>query len=185
MALFGGVRYLSQQISDGSLDGHLALPRGTLFRVLCSRSQGNGWGDMVSGMCFVAASGHVSASELPLLAAVFACAMTVYLSYCIVVGSLAFWIDLSSDFGKTLQDIIIIFSSYPENIFGGWSKLLVFTAIPAGIMTFVPVRALDDFTLEAGLIAVGGCLAMLVLATSMYHFGLRRYASGNRFTGKM
>ena len=44
-----------------------------------------------------------------------------------------------------VMHFIIIFSIYPKTIFTGMIKVVLFTVIPAGLITFMPVELLRDF----------------------------------------
>jgi len=100
-------------------------------------------------------------------------------SYAIIVNSLAFWLGNASGLTSQLQSSLILFSTYPSQLFSGYVRLLLFTAIPAGFLAYIPVQLLREWswTLAGELAAVSA--ASLLAATAVFYVGLRRYESGN------
>jgi ABC-2 type transport system permease protein len=73
------------------------------------------------------------------------------------------------------------FSTYPEPLFGGALRLLLFTLLPAGLVGFLPLRVVRDATfVDAALLAMGAA-AYLAFGAWFFARGLARYASGSRF----
>ena len=64
-------------------------------------------------------------------------------------------------------------------MFHGWIRVLIFTVIPAGFISHVPVELMRSFDplLLAGLL--GATLLSCSLAVIVFRAGLRRYESGN------
>ena len=71
------------------------------------------------------------------------------------------------------------FSTYPMNIFTGVVRLLLFTVVPAGFVSFVPLQLLQQFSwpLLGGM--VGFTVLFVAVAVGMFQLGLKRYESGN------
>src|SRR5262245_33166880 len=67
VAVTGGVRHLGRAIDEGELDTLLTQPQPALLYALGMRSSAAGFGDVVSGIGFVLASGHVTLANAPLL----------------------------------------------------------------------------------------------------------------------
>ena len=65
------------------------------------------------------------------------------------------------------------------HIFSGTVRLLLFTIIPAGFISFVPLQLLKQFTwlLLGGM--VGFTALIVTVAVGIFSLGLRRYESGN------
>jgi ABC-2 type transport system permease protein len=59
--------------------------------------------------------------------------------------------------------------------------VLLFTAIPAGFISSMPVRFIRDFDASFAWAA----FVFFVIALTVFHMGLRRYASGNRIGMRM
>ena len=80
------------------------------------------------------------------------------------------------------MELLVTFSLYPEPLFGGALRLLLFTVLPAGFVGYLPVRILHAPSLANLTLLLLAAVAYLYLATLIFDRGLRRYASGSRFT---
>src|SRR4029079_5027928 len=100
----------------------------------------------------------------------------------VVFFSLAFWVGRIETVATQLWELLITFSLYPEPLFGGVLRLVLFTILPAGFVGYLPVALVRHPSLpQAGLLCAGSA-AYLTLAVLVFHRGLRRYASGSRFS---
>ncbi len=177
--LFGNALMLSDLIAQGKLDYYLSLPRPVLLHTIASRSITSGLGDMAYGLLSYLVSGQFSpAGLLRFLLGVLLAAL-VFVSFMVLTQSLAFWFGNASAFTSLLVNAMITFAIYPVTLFEGGAKFILFTIIPAALMGAVPasfVRAFEWRTL--GLLTLGAA-ALLGLAVTLFHRGLRRYESGS------
>ncbi|MCL7454045.1 MAG: ABC-2 family transporter protein [Anaerolineae bacterium] len=69
---------------------------------------------------------------------------------------------------------------YPVGLYPGWLRIVLTWLVPVGIMTTVPAQALTG-TLPPGTLAgsLGAALVLLLAASALFRFGLRRYASAS------
>ena len=74
---------------------------------------------------------------------------------------------------------LVSFSTYPMNIFNSAVRLLLFTVIPAGFVSFIPLQLLHRFTWPLIGAIVGGTVLIVAIAVGMFELGVRRYESGN------
>lgn len=74
---------------------------------------------------------------------------------------------------------LISFSTYPMDIFNGAVRLLLFTIIPAGFVSFIPLQLLRQFAWPLMGALTGFTLVFGALGVGMFQWGLRRYESGN------
>jgi len=178
----GGVRHLGRFIEDGDLDTLLTQPKSVLAYALGVRSMPSGVGDFVSGLIFIAWSGEVSWRSLPLVAAAIVASALVFVACGIVFFSLAFWLGKVETVARQLWDLLITFSLYPEPLFGGMLRLALFTVLPAGFVGYLPARVVHaPSILGVGTLAIAA-VAYVGLAVLVFERGLRRYASGSRFS---
>lgn len=181
VALAGGVRELGQFIEEGQLDTLLTQPKPTLLYALGMRSRAAGFGDVLSGLGFLVASGHLGWANAPLVALVIVAAAATFLGAGIVFFSLPFWLSRSETLSRQLWDLLVTFSLYPEPLFGGVLRLMLFTVLPAGFIGYLPVAIVRHPSVAGVAMLVAGSAAYLALATWIFARGLRRYASGSRF----
>jgi ABC-2 type transport system permease protein len=178
----GGVRHLGRLIEDGDLDTLLTQPRSVLVYALGIRSQPSGIGDLISGLIFIATSGQVSWRAVPLLLAAVLASALVLVACGIAFFSLAFWLGKVETLARQLWELLITFSLYPEPLFGGVLRLALFTVLPAGFVAWLPVRTVHAPSIASVCPLALGATAFLGLAVLMFDRGLRRYASGSRFS---
>ena len=70
-------------------------------------------------------------------------------------------------------------ATYPDGIFKGITKILLFTLIPVGIVNYIPVRLLSQFNLQLFLIVILVTISFVLLAFVIFNKGLKRYSSSN------
>ena len=182
VTIAGGVRHLGRFIEDGDLDTLLTQPKPVLAYALGVRSTPSGVGDFVSGLIFIAWSGQVSWPSLPLVAAAIVASALVLVACGIVFFSLAFWLGKVETVARQLWDLLVTFSLYPEPLFGGMLRLALFTVLPAGFVGYLPALVVHaPSILDLSILAIGA-VAYVGLAVLVFDRGLRRYASGSRFS---
>jgi ABC-2 type transport system permease protein len=126
-------------------------------------------------------SGHVSWSTMPRVGLVVAASALIFIASGTVFFSLAFWLGRIDTLARQLWELLVTFSLYPEPLFGGVMRLVLFTVIPAGWVAWVPVRLIQGMSLGTGLLFVGAACAYMLIAIAVFSHGVRRYSSGSRF----
>lgn len=181
VSVAGGVRHLGRAIEEGELDTLLTQPKPPLLYAVGMRSSPSGLGDMVSGVLFLAMSGHLTLTNSPLVALLILASASTFLGCGIVFHSLPFWLGRTETVSRQLWDLTITFAVYPEPLFGGALRFVLFTAIPAGFVAYLPARMLREPSPAAVAATIAGAVAYLVLAGWVFRRGVRRYTSGSRF----
>lgn len=180
-ATAGGAVHLSRFIDDGTLEPLLVQPKSTLVYALGCRAQASGFGDLLSGLLFIGVSGHLSWSSAPRVALCVLVSAVTFTASCVILFSLAFWVQKTHQLSRQLLDILITFSLYPEPLFDGGLRLLLFTLLPAGFVAYLPARVARGASSLDLLCMLGGAAGYLWLARAVFKAGLRRYSSGSRF----
>jgi ABC-2 type transport system permease protein len=178
--LFGGVNQMATAIHDGTLDVYLARPRPVLPSVMMHRMRADSLGDIAAGIAMIAWFVRPELSQLLLILALGLLAGIVYLSFRMICHSLAFW-GVSNEASENSFIAFLIASTNPLNGFGMFGKLVLLTVFPAGYIAFLPVEILREFRWDYFALEIAGAFAVLGFAVWLFHRGLRRYASGNRF----
>jgi ABC-2 type transport system permease protein len=182
VAFAGGLRHLGRFIEDGDLDTLLTQPRSVLVYALGMRSHPSGIGDMMSGAFLIAASGYVSWRSMPLVIVAIGASAAIFVASGVLFFSLAFWLDKVESIARQMWELLITFSLYPEPLFGGVLRVALFTILPAGFVGYLPVAVVRSPSLPEVCLLFGGAAAYLALAVLVFNRGLRRYASGSRFS---
>jgi hypothetical protein len=76
---------------------------------------------------------------------------------------------------------VITFSLYPEPLFGGAMRLLLFTLLPAGFVGYLPARLARAPSLAVTFELAAAAVVYSGLAWCVFNRGLRTYSSGSRF----
>jgi ABC-2 type transport system permease protein len=177
----GGVRQLGRLIDEGELDTLLTKPKPVLLHALGLRSQASGFGDLLSGLALIVSSGLVTWSAVPALAVAVAASAMVFVATGVVFHGLGFWLGRVETVARQMWDLMITFAIYPEPLFGGALRLVLFTLLPAGFIGYLPARiAMQPSAGELAALVVGAGL-YLTVAVLVFGAGLKRYASGSRF----
>ena len=177
--LFGGTWSYAAQVAQGRLDFFLTLPKPVLFHLAISRMSVTAWGDVLFGLVAYVGLAGPAPGTLALFLVLSLAATAVFVAYGVLANALAFWLGNSEGFASQLTNALITFSLYPNALFSGAVKVLLFTLIPAGFIAYIPVELLRAWSWLLALALLGAAVAGLGLATAVFYAGLRRYESGN------
>lgn len=180
----GNAMRLHRLIADGQLDYYLAHPKNTLFQLLVSKMSPSAWGDFLTGV-IIGIFVLDGIGEWGLYLLLLFMSGAVLLAFCISVGSIAFWTGSAEGIFSSAINALISFTLYPDTLFTGVIKAILFTAIPAAFITYIPVSLLREFDLTKLLLMVGAVLTASTLAGIIYKKGLKRYESGNLMMMRM
>jgi ABC-2 type transport system permease protein len=179
--LAGGFHQLARVIHDGELDALIAQPKPTLLYAVGLRSEPSGLGDIVSGIVMIALSGRVGLPGIPLVIVAGLAGAIVLIGTAVLLHSSAFWLGRTHSASRQFYETTLMFSLYPDTLFSGPMRWILFTVIPAGFVGYLPaslIRAPSAGTAAA----IGmGVIAYAGLATWVFQRGLRTYSSGSRF----
>lgn len=177
--LFGNATRLANLIATGQLDVYLAQPKPVLLHVLISRMSVSAIGDILFALIIFVSFGDLSVSGIFQFALALLLSAVIHIFFSVIAGSLAFWLGNAEGLSFQLVNALLTFATYPTGIFRGFGKLLLFTVIPAGFISYMPIGLLKeiDGMFLAGALAVTALLCCG--GTALFYAGLRRYTSGN------
>ena len=175
----GGTFRLAGMITRGELDFFLALPKPALLHMLISRMSVTAIGDVAFGMLVYGVLIRPSLTQVALFGLCTVTGAIIFISFGVLTQSLAFWLGNAEGLAQQFANALLNFSTYPTVIFRGIIKALLFTVIPAGFITYMPVQLLrsPSWTMLGQLLLF--TVVAAVVATTVFHRGLRRYESGN------
>jgi len=182
ITIAGGVRHLGRFIQDGDLDTLLTRPRSVLVQAVGMRAHPSGVGDLISGLVFMAWSGQMSWRTAPVVLLVIVSSALIFVGCGVVFFSFAFWLGRVETVATQLWELLITFSLYPEPLFGGALRLVLFTVLPAGFVGYLPIRVLHTPSFAGLALLVCVAIGYMCLAVWVFARGLGRYTSGSRFT---
>jgi ABC-2 type transport system permease protein len=183
--LFGNFATLAEIISTGKLDYYLSLPRPVLLHVLASRSIPAGLGDFTYGIGTFFLSGQITLDAFARFVLGALLAMVVFLSFMVLVQSLAFFLGNAQLLTQQAMNAMITFSIYPITLFDNTAKFLLFTVAPAAFMGAIPAEYVRSASPGRLLVLLGGAAIFLILALAVFNAGLRRYESGSAIQVQM
>ncbi|MGE0703385.1 MAG: ABC transporter permease [Vicinamibacterales bacterium] len=177
----GGVRHLGRLIDEGELDTLLVQPKSVLVHAWGLRSQASGFGDAVSGLALIAWSGQVSWNDAPRIAMAIGASAVVFVATGTLFFSLPFWMGRVDALSRQLWELLVTFALYPEPLFGGALRLVLFTLLPAAWVGYVPVRVVHEDGWAPLVLLALAATGYMTLAVFAFSQGLNRYSSGSRF----
>jgi len=178
--LFGNMNRIAAMTAHGELDVYLVQPKPVLLNVLASRMSVSAIGDAMFSVILYVMFGDHTWLGFAKYALAHLVAAAIFLFFMIIVGSLAFWFGNAEGLTGQLFNAIVSFSTYPTDIFKGWGRIVLFTAMPAGFISYMPIGLMQEAVqIDFLLGALGMSLALAFAAVRMFYAGLRRYSSGN------
>jgi ABC-2 type transport system permease protein len=181
--LFGNMNRIASMVANGHLDVYLVQPKPVLLNVLASRMSVSAIGDAAFSVMLYIMFGDVSWLGFAKYALAHVVAAAIFLFFMVIINSIAFWIGNAEGLTGQMLNALLSFSTYPTDIFKGWGRLVIFTAVPAGFISYMPIGLMRDAVqLDFLLGALGMSLALAIGGTWFFYRGLRHYSSGNRMT---
>ena len=175
---------LSDTITNGKLDSYLVQPKNVLISSITSEVSPSALGDMLYGLIMLFISGFTMSKFLLFILFTITGGIIVT-DIAVILGSLSFWISRADMIADTGNDLMIYFSTYPDGIFKGLTRLILFTILPVGFATYIPVWILTEFNIGLTFFVLFVTLSITLLAFLMFYRGLRRYSSSNLMIAKI
>lgn len=183
--LFGNVRRITEMVMNGELDPYLLQPKGVLINIISSSTVVSAWGDVFYGLILFLFMYGFNIYYIVLFVLFNITATILFTSILIVANSLTFYIGNAQGISNLVFEFLITFSIYPEGIYKGFSKFIIFTIIPAAFVSLIPVRILKVFSLKWFMILLFTVIVWAILANVVFYKGLKKYESGNLIINKL
>ena len=159
---------LSDTINTGKLDSYLVQPKNILISAITTDIDTSALGDMIYAYITL-----------------FIYGVTLPNFLLFTLSSLSFWFSKSDIIADTGNGLMTNFATYPDGIFKGIVKILLFTLIPVGIVNYIPVRVMVNFDLGSFLIVIMATIFIVILAFLVFYKGLKKYSSSNLMMAKI
>lgn len=170
---------LGDSIANGELDFYLLLPVDPLFNAVTSRMQVSAVGDLAFALVLAPIALGWNPLNLLLFLLMLICASLVLVSFWSLIGALSFFWGHNQGFAALARNAIVMFSTYPEYIFTGAVRVMLFTLIPAAFVAHMPLSLLREFTWTKAGIMLGATTILVLLARVIFSWGVKKYESGN------
>jgi ABC-2 type transport system permease protein len=183
--VFGNINQITKMILNGELDTYLLQPKDPLVNILCSKTIVSAWGDTLYGVILflVVKNFNIKAFLLFLLFSI--TAALIFGSVLVTVHALSFYTGSSEGLAQLISEFLLSFSIYPEGIFEGGLKYILYTIIPAGFIVYIPAKVINNFNISMLLEVLIVALLWIILAYIMFYKGLKKYESGNLIINKL
>lgn len=175
---------LPELIINGKLDSWLVQPKNVLFSVITSSTDTSAIGDFLYGILLICIF-CFSFGRLLLFLFFTVTGAMILTAYAILLGSLSFWFVRADIFGNNMVNSMISFATYPDGIFKGTARLLLYYVIPVGIEIYLPVQIMRNFDVIGLLFVTGYAVLLFAAATAFFYRGLKRYTSSNLMAARM
>ena len=175
----GNAFLVARAIVRGDLDYYLALPADPLVHLLVSRMSLSAWGDMVFGLAVYLIASPDRWRSLPLFLLLGGLVALIFVAFSVLVSSLAFWIGNADNLAGQAINSLLSFGLYPIEIFPSPVQWILYTLIPAAFVGSMPAGLLSEFSWERLALLVVFTAGLVLAASLVFRWGLRRYESGN------
>lgn len=177
---FGNLSLIAHKIGEGQLDMLLSQPKDPLLKLLASRTSAPSFGDVLFGILVFGGATSNGWARVPAMLVVASGGASVLVSLGVIYHSLAFRIGRAAGLASTMDQAVLSFALYPETLFSGGVRFMLFTVLPAAWVTWIPASLLHQFRLELALAFLGVVVGLAWLARRLFEAGLRSYESGNQ-----
>lgn len=175
---------LSDTINSGKLDAYLVQPKNVLLSVITSEVEVSALGDILYAYIMLFIYGFTIPRFL--LFTIFCIGGGIILTaVSVILSSLSFWFQKTDIIADTGNSLMTSFSTYPDGIFKGVAKILLFTLIPVGIANYIPVHILSNFNLDLTCIFIVVTILFIMFAYFLFYKGLKRYSSSNLMSARI
>ncbi|MDE6362854.1 MAG: ABC-2 family transporter protein [Lachnospiraceae bacterium] len=176
--LFSRVFSLPELIINGKLDAYLVQPKNVLLSVMTSATSASAIGDLAYGLLLVCIF-CFSVKRLLLFLLFTVTGALIMTAFALLMGSLTFWFVRAEMFASHMVSSTISFATYPDGIFKGAARFLLYHLIPVGMAIYHPVHIMIAFDGRKLLAVLGYLVLLSAAAVFVFYRGLRRYSSSS------
>ena len=172
-------QYMAYLVAQGRLDYYLVFPRNLLLHVIFSKMIVSTVGDVAFGLIAYSFTGRFTLVEIGLFLTTAVLAAIIFVGYSVITGSLAFYMGNAQYASQQMTNAMLTFALYPNSLFSGAARMMLYTVIPAAFVGSVPVDIVRNQDGRLLLLLVGAAILVWLIALFLFYYGLRRYESGS------
>lgn len=175
---------LSHLIIDGKLDSYLVQPKNVLLSAITTSVDASAIGDIIYAYIILFIYGF-TIPKFILLNLFMISGGLILTAISVILSSFSFWFGSSEAITDTGNSLMTNIATYPEGIFKGIVKALLFTLIPIGLVNYIPVKLLVSFDLNVFILVIISTIVIIATAFIIFYRGLKRYSSSNLMIAKI
>ena len=175
---------LSETITDGKLDAFLVQPKSVLLSAITSDVEVSALGDLLYAYLMLVLYG-ITINNFLLFTLFSICGGIVLTSIAVMLASLSFWIRKADMIVDTGNSLMVNFATYPDGIFKGVVKAMLYVLIPVGLTSYIPVKVITQFNIYLFIIVICATMLLLIMSFVIFNTGLKRYSSGNLMSSRI
>ncbi|HEX3047190.1 MAG TPA: ABC-2 family transporter protein, partial [Bacillota bacterium] len=150
-----------------------------------SRTVVSAWGDLAYGIILYLAAFGFQPGPFGLFCLFAVCSGLLMGSVIFSAETLTFFVGNASAIGRMFLNFLISFTLYPEGIYRGAVRWIIYSLIPAGFIAFLPLRIMKGFSWPWLGLLIAIDLAYLAGSYFLFKLGIKRYESGNLIVSKL
>jgi len=183
--LFGNIRHIGRIVMTGGLDVYLLQPKDAWLNVIISKTSLSAWGDFVYGYIVLALLPGTTILHVILFTLLIIPGALIFAAVFAAAESLVFFMQNSQAISSALSEFLLSFSLYPEGVFANEMRFIFYSIIPAGFISFMPLRIFKAF--DWTMVPILWLIAILYVALSyvVFQVGVKRYESGNKMDSRI
>lgn len=182
--LFGSL-HISEYIVKGQLDNYILQPKNILWNISVSKTDISAIGDMSFGFLVLLFSTYFNFQNLLVFIIIGLISAFIFYNLIVIVQSITFYFGNFEAVAEGFVDALLGFTLYPQTIYTGTLRILIYTVIPAAFISLVPVELVKHFDIWKFLLMIFVACITFLLANLIFTRGIRRYESGNLINVKM
>lgn len=175
---------LSDIINSGKLDAYIVQPKNILLSTITSDIKVSALGDILFAIIVYFIYGFSPLSFL-LFVLFLIIGGLILTAISIILHSLSFWFNNADMIAEVGNNLMVNFATYPDGIFKGITKWLLFTLVPVGIANYIPVKVIINFNPYLFVINISVCILLIIIAYIVFYKGLKRYSSSNLMSARI
>ncbi len=175
---------LSDLITKGKLDAFLVQPKNVLIQAITTDIESSAVGDILYSYIMLFLYG-ISIKSFLLFTLFITTGGIILTSVAVIFASISFWFSRADMISDTGNSLMTNFATYPDGIFKGVTKILLYTIIPVGFVNYIPIDILSNFDLYKLLSVLGITISLVILAFLIFNRGLKRYSSSNLMSARI
>jgi ABC-2 type transport system permease protein len=103
----------------------------------------------------------------------------------VTLHSLSFYAGNMEAFAGLMVEFMITFSIYPEGIFAGALKWVLYTIVPVAFLAYIPRTIIMSLNLSLIPLVMIVVILWIMIAYTVFYRGLKRYESGNLIVNRL